>query len=276
MGRKPLSNEILDCTLKAFAGLENSKIVEEAEKRYNYLWQKHSSRMSGEKSGSREAMRFTFENSDLVYIPKERDWRPPSQCVWVESSIRIPGKASVADVYPLKKTFFTEVLRISEPTVEMYVDSLINEAKGEASVAKIKETMALICGLGIGKTDLSSLVEARILPVKSAAGISSFASAISKTGLVDFVIMENTIHWNAFKNKTEVLDFSLEEVRDTRPLLLAMGLQDRFSSKQVKEVTDVSGGSRDHGMTRNLRTKSQAIVRYVILHQIYDGTMISQ
>ena len=228
--------------------------------------------MNGENPESRKALRSTFEGSALVYVPKENRWRPPSQCVWVESSVKIPWKASVADAYPLKKTFFTSVLKISEPTVEMYIGSLIAEAKGRASATQIKETMALICGLGVGELDLSSLVEAKVLPVKLANGVSSFASASSKESFVDFVIVENTIHWDAFKSRIAVLDFSLEEIRDTRPLLLAMGLEARFSSKLVKEVTDVREGSQDHAMTRSLRVKSQAIVRYVMYHRTSIGT----
>ena len=153
----------------------------------------------------------------------------------------------------------------------MYIDSLKAEAKGKASAEQIKETMTLICGLGIRGTDLSSLSEAKVLPVKLANGVSSFASASSKDELLDFAIVENTIHRDAFKGKIVALDFSLEEIRDTRPLLLAMGLEERFSSKLVKEVTDVRGGSQDYDMTRNLRIKSQAIVRYVIRRRIWTG-----
>ena len=213
---------------------------------------------------SRKTLLSAFESSGLVYIPKENAWCPPSRCVWVESSVKIPGKASIADAYSSKKAFFTTVLKVSEPTVEMYVDSLVAEAKGKVSVARIKETMTLICGLGIGEVDLSNLIEANVLPVKLVNGKDIFASASSKHGIVDFAIMENTIHWDAFKGKIAVLDFSLEEIRDTRPLLLAMGLGERFSSKLVKEVTDVRGGTQHHEMTRTLRVKSQAITRYVI------------
>lgn len=250
---------------KAFAGLEDDAIVKEVEKRYDYLWQKYSHPINGENAESRGALRFTFEGSALVYIPKEKAWRRPSQCVWVDSSVKIPGKASIADIYPLWKTFFTAVLRTSEPTVEMYVDSLKAEAKGKASVPQIKETMALICRLGIGETDLSTLVEEKVLPLKLANGASSFAAASCKEESVDFVVVENAIHWKAFKGKIAVLDFSLEEIRDTRPLLLALGLETRFSSKLVREITDVGGDcSQNHEMTRNFRNKSQAIARYVI------------
>ena len=225
--------------------------------------------MKEENVETREVLRSTFEDSALVYIPKDNAWFPPSKCVWVEPNVEIPGKASIAGAYRLKKTFFTEVLKVSEPTVEMYIESLKAEAKGNASAAKIKETMVLICGLGLKEADLSSLVEARVLPVKLANGGGSLASASSKNEPVDFAILENKAHRDAFKGKIAALDFSLEEIRDTRPLLLAMGLKPRFSLGLVKEVTDVSGGSQDHEMTRNLRIKSQAIVRYAIRHPTF-------
>ena len=218
---------------------------------------------------SRKALWSAFEESALVYIPKEKAWYPPSQCVWVESSVKFPGKASIADTYPLWEKFFTTVLKISKPTIEMYVNSLVAKAKGKASAKQIKETMALICSLGVGGSDFSSLIEAKVLPVKLANGVRSFASVSSEDDVVDFAIVDNTIHWVAFEGKIVALDFSLEEIRDTRPLLLAMGLEERFSSKLVKEVTDVTGGFQHHEMTRILRIKSQAIVRYAIRHKTF-------
>ena len=256
-----------------FAGLKIDKCIEEAEKRYDYLWQKHLSPVGNGDPENWKALQLTFESSALMYIPKENGWRPPSQCVWVKSNVEIPGKASIADAYPLFGTFFTTVLNISKPTVEMYVDSMKAEAKGDVSAARIKETMRLICTLGVGEEDFSSLVEVKILPVKFANGVSGFASASSKDKCVDFAIVENTIHWDAFKGKIVVLDFSLEEIRDTRPLLLALGLEERFSSNLVNEVTDVRGGSQDHEITRNLRSKSQAIVRYAIRHRTLIGIL---
>ena len=268
MGRCPLSTKTSVCKPKAFAGFENDKLVEEAEKRYHYLWQKHPFPGIDENPESRKALQFTFEGSALVYISAENAWYPPSQCVWVKPNVKIPGKASIADAYPRLGTFFTKVLHIPKPTVEMYVESMIAEAKGDVSAARIKQTMRLICTLGLGENDLSSLVEASVLPIKFANGGGGFASASSKDNCVDFAIVNNTIHWDAFEGKIVILDFSLEEIRDTRPLLVAMGLEERFSSKLVNEVTEVQGGFHNHEMTSNLRIKSQAIVRYAILHRI--------
>ena len=93
--------------------------MEEAERRYDYLWQQYSHPINGGNPESPGALRSTFEDSALVYIAKTKAWWPPSQCVWVDSSVRIAEKASIADTYPLRKAFFTTILKISEPTVEM-------------------------------------------------------------------------------------------------------------------------------------------------------------
>ena len=268
MGRYPFSTETSVCKPKAFAELENDRFVGEAKKRYYYLWRKYSLPEANENLESWKALQFTFESSALVYIPEENTWYPPSQCVWVKPNIRIPGKASIADAYPRLETFFTTVLNIPKPTVEMYVESMIAEAKGNVSAARIKETMRLICALGIREIDFSSLIEAKVLPIKFANGAGGFVSASSRDKCADFAIVDNKIHWDAFEGKIVVLDFSLEEIRDTRPLLLAMGLEERFSSRLVNEITDVKGGFHDREMSKNLRIKSQAIVRYAICNQI--------
>ena len=177
--------------------------------------------------------------------------------------MKIPGKFPIAAAYPTKKLFFTEILNVPEPTVQMYIESLKAEADGNARSSYLKEIMALICGLGIERADLSSLAEVKFLPVRLMDGKSTLASASTGGGSADFTIMDNTAHRDAFAGKITTLDFSFEEIRDTRPLLSAMGLDGRFSSKLVKEVTDVSGGSPDHQRTKSLRNKSQAIVRCV-------------
>ena len=246
---------------QAFNGLGTNKIREEAEKRYEKLMYQ-TSKFSGDEMASRQdSMRSNFESSALVYSQKENVWRSPSQCVWAESSVTIPGKSSISDVYPSRKTFFTTVLRVSEPTVEMYIESLKAAAGGKASATQIKGTMALICGLGIEEYDLKDLVDARILPIKIPSGATVWFSAVPKPAQLDFAIIENILHGSTFKGKINILDFTLEEIRDTRPLLMAMGLEKRFSSKLVEEVTEVTGGLRDSQMTSMLHLKCQAIVR---------------
>ena len=87
--------------------------------------------------------------------------------------------------------------------------------------------MRLIYSRGVGEQKFLTLVEAKILPIKLINGVGSFTSASSKTEYADVAIVENVIHRDAFAGKIVALKLSLEEIRDTKPLLLAMVLKDR-------------------------------------------------
>lgn len=254
------TNRVSNIKDKAFAGFGADRIIEEAEKRYNYLWN-HLSMLVGQGEDVWTPLRSTFEQSALVYVPKDNAWFPPSQCVWVASSIKIPSKASIAGTFSTEKTFFTTALKVSEPTVEMYIESLKAEAAGTPSASRVKATMALISGLDIGESDFSSLLEVPFLPVKLPRGSIIFTSTSPRELSKDFAIVDNVNHSNAFERRIAILDFTLEEIRDTRPLLLALRLEKRFTSNLVKEVTEVKDGSQDYEMTNKLRMKSQYITR---------------
>lgn len=264
-GRKTFFSKIEPQISRPLTETESAVVVEELEMRYQYLSQTFSSVTSSERATHQKTLCSSFETSALVYAPKQDAWFPPSKCIWVESGVQIPGKASIADAYPRQETFFTDILKISKPTVDMYVASLVAGQNGKMSLKQIKETMALICKLGIGSSDLSNLAHAKILPVRLTNGkceLTVASASFWEKGL-DFAILENTDHRTAFNDQLIALDFSLEEIRDTRQLLLAMGLEGSFSSKIVRESTDVTGGFQDHAMTRDLQLKSQAIVRCV-------------
>ena len=247
---------------EAFTGLGIDQISKEAESRYEYLWRKYCFPEKIYRQESQDSLWSNFEDAELVYVPNQNTWCPPSQCIWAESGVKIPEKFSIADAYPSNETFFTTILVISKPTVDMFVDSLIAESKGNGSKDKIKEIMVLICGLGVGDSDLSKLIETPVLPIRLASGKISFRSASSGRKFLDYVVLETTIHCDAFKGLIDFLDFTIEEIRDIKPLLIAMGLNKLFSSRLVREVTDVNGGCADLEMSKTLRAKSQAVTRY--------------
>ena len=145
----------------------------------------------------------------------------------------------------------------------MHIASLKAQAKIEPKAAKIKETMILISLLGIGASDVLELLETKIFPVRLPNGQSCFATASSKSSSLEFAIIDNLVHQNAFQGKLPFLEFSLEDIRDTRPFLFACGLENRLTSSLADEVTDVQGGLPNVEMTRMLRSKAPALVRYV-------------
>ena len=97
--------------------------------------------------------------------------------------------------------------------------------------------------MSVKEGDFSSLIEAKVLLIKLINRINGFILASFKNKCVNFTIIKNKIYRDTFKGKIVILNFSLEEIRDIRLLLLAIGLKERFSSKLVKEVIDVRGDS---------------------------------
>ena len=210
----------------------------------------------------RELLRSTFEKSALVYVPHLKAWYRPSDCVWANPHVEIPEKASIAAAYDSKKTFFTKDLMVPEPSAVMYIKSLKSQAKNHPTASKIKETIKLITYLGVTATDVSELLEISIFPVTLPNGQSSFSTPSYVSGYPEFAVIDKVDHWNAFRGKVAHLDFSREEIRDTRPFLIACGLQNQFTSQLVEHVTDVECGILDDDMTKILRLKALALVRY--------------
>ena len=148
-----------------------------------------------------------------------------------------------------------------EPTVEMYIGSLVAEARKNAPAARLKGIMTLISSLGVEAKDVVCLSGAKVFPTKLANGQTCLSSANVGFGEHGFVIMDTTAHSKAFSGKIAALDFSIEDISDTRAFLLANGLDTRFSSKLVENVTTVAGGVPEYEITQSLRGKAQAIIR---------------
>ena len=121
--------------------------------------------------------------------------------------------------------------------------------------------MVLISNLGVEASDVVSLGGAKVFPSKLANGQTCLLSAHSGSEDSGFVIMDTIAHSEAFLGKIAVLDFSIEDISDTQAFLLANGLEARFSSKLVENITAVEGGVLDHELTQSLRPKAQEIIR---------------
>ena len=196
-----------------------------------------------------------------MYVPHLDAWFPTSACIWAMTHVDIPEKASIAADFRLLKSFFTKALRVPEPTSEMHIASLISQAEKQPIASKIKDTMKLISSLGVTAKDVTKLLETKIFPVRLPGTESCFAAATSGTASIEFAIIDKLRHRTAFEGKIEFLDFSLEEIRDSRAFLDACSLNRQFTSVLVQEVTDVQGGSLNKEMTQVFRLKATAIVR---------------
>ena len=67
------------------------------------------------------------------------------------------------------------------------------------------------------------------------------------------------------ETRIPLLDFSLEEVHTLRPFLVALGLENRYISRAIKESSRVKDSVLDDELTRQMRGKAYALFRYILL-----------
>ena len=88
--------------------------------------------------------------------------------------------------------------------------------------------------------------ESRVFPVKYADGQVALRTTKIKFGIVDRRHLGDS-----FAGKANLLDFSLEEVRLLKPFFAWTGLENRYLSKIVKEISQAEGGEPTLITSRN-------------------------
>ncbi|KAF7906551.1 hypothetical protein EAF00_000830 [Botryotinia globosa] len=205
-----------------------------------------------------ELRRFHFEFRNLLYNPPSRSWCAPSSCIWAPEEVQLPGKFSMATQYKKQRTFVQNVLEIKKPDLEMHILALQKRAlenpDKEGILREIKNIRALN---PTGNVLREKLSKCKCFPIYRP---SQEVKWLDSTG--NFAIVDRKEHGDAFKNKINMLDFSLEEVHSINQFLIELGLEGQFTSRAVKVDTKIADGMLNDGPTKDLRRKAYAICRY--------------
>jgi len=106
---------------------------------------------------------------------------------------------------------------------------------------------------------LNELSKVEFLPIRQPSGTVIWLSPSSRTS---FAIIDRLEHENIFRSKLCSLNFSMEEIHPLKAFLLALDLEDRYTSHAAKETTEAKGGIHDSALSENLSLKAYAIARY--------------
>ena len=202
----------------------------------------------------------TFETERLIYAPSESAWFAPSQCLW-NSPVPIQGKAIIGNAYPDGlKPFLVERLKIAPAVLSTIVEGLCSLARGNPSLAKVKEMLWAINNMDPRKGDLESMVECSILPVR---GDRSGSESVTFRNCHDnFVVTDRVKLGEVFRGHIGFLDFSLEEVRQLNPFLQALNLDKKFLSLVCKTRTACTEERvLDARLTTKFRDRAYALLR---------------
>lgn len=190
-------------------------------------------------------------------------WHGISDCLW-SSATDIKGETTLNKSYPDLEPFFVEFLGVKRMTLDMVYDKLKDQgASDESTASEVKHDLMVFNSLLLlskQKPDPAPILAGRLFPVKSLDGNVGLCRGES-----DFAIADRKSLGATFAGKAKLLDFSFDEVLRLQPTLEWLGLENRYLSVAVQEVSGIIADSERpvSSPQRDIKTKAHALCRYV-------------
>ncbi len=208
--------------------------------------------------------RDSFEKLSLVYVGQlgsSAAWFSPSACLW-SSPTRLAGKAIIDGLYPDLKLLFTKVLGVSRITLDVVYESLLKAASVNTSANQMKRLLLTLNSLlptASNPPRPDRLLQSCSFPVR--APWKDGVTLVSCEA--EFFIIDRDDMFAIFGNRVRCLDFSLHEVCLMKPFIEWAGLESKYLSRCIEEVSRVHGDVqwpiRDR--KRDIRRKAYGLLR---------------
>ncbi|OHF03687.1 hypothetical protein CORC01_01006 [Colletotrichum orchidophilum] len=208
--------------------------------------------------------RAKFRTMPLIFVPNGEmsGWCTTAECLW-SSGAKIHGRTTLSSIYEDLEDFFVEKLGVQRLTLTMACDELLKKGHGGPSdtVAKVKETISAINTLLQSTTsypDPGPLLKSAIFPIEYPTG-----KVLLETASTQFVIRDRKPLAEMFASKVKFLDFTLDEVHELGNYFSWLGLDSRYISSSVKEISTVAGDSqlRLRHPDRDIKRRASGIYR---------------
>ncbi|KAF4775175.1 hypothetical protein HER10_EVM0007465 [Colletotrichum scovillei] len=208
--------------------------------------------------------RTLFRTTPLIFVPNGETfrWCTTAECLW-SSGAKIQGRTTLSSIYEDLEDFFVETLGVQRLTLAMACDELLKKGTEQtaATIAEVKETIWAVNTLLQTATvypDPEHLLESAIFPVEYPSG-----QVCLETSRTHFVIRDRKPLAEIFASKVKFLDFSLDEVHRLNNFFSWLGLESRYLSSSVKEISTVASDSqiRVQRPDRDIRRRAGGISR---------------
>jgi hypothetical protein len=169
------------------------------------------------------------------------------------------------DQYSDLNAFFVNNLGVRKMTAKMVYDKLKAPDGPELSVNEAKETLmafnSFLTTKG-GEFDPGPILENKVFPVRFPNGEIKL-----QKGTQGFALLDRKLLGDDFAGRAKFLHFGMDEIRTLQPFIKWAGLESRYLSKAVKEISSADGDSTRpiSSLNRNIRQKAHALLRYVVL-----------
>lgn len=206
-----------------------------------------------------------IKSSELVYHVNDNEadpkyWYSPRDCLWSVTT-EIKGMRNISNLYEDLFVFFVDFLGVPTLTLEMVVDKLIEQG---TSVEEIKETIWQVNAFLQSDQDhpnSSQVLNGNVFPIRNPNNGDLVELRSSKT---DFVIADREPLLKLFSDRAKRLDFNVNEIHRLEPFLRWTGLENRYLSRSVKEITALGNDdSSKHLMSsdRDIALKAHGLLR---------------
>ena len=209
--------------------------------------------------------RESFETEALIYFDNNGtpEWHKPSECVWSDTT-HIHGKFAINAQYSDFKGLFVEELQVPPLDLMMVFNQLLEARLLNLPVSEVKELLKTLNSFLRSEPSPPSpsrILNARVFPVRE----PSSGNVTLCTSNTQFTLLDRAGPPSRFIEMVRVLDFTLHEFNQLKPLLAWLRLESRYLSRCVKETSRLGDGahapiSQPH---RDLRRKAYALLRYV-------------
>ena len=171
------------------------------------------------------------------------------------------GMPALRELYGDLETFFLDRLGVQKVTAKLVYDKLKAPDCPNLSVTEIKETIMqfnAFLGKYEGGLDPFPVVNNEILPVRFPSGEVRLRNAAQ-----GFALLDRQRLGDDFASQAKFLDFSMDEIRTLRPFISWAGLEERYLSRAVKEISSANDDSTQpiSSPGRDIKQKAHALLR---------------
>ncbi|KAI0112046.1 hypothetical protein GGR51DRAFT_53809 [Nemania sp. FL0031] len=213
-----------------------------------------------------------FVSEPLIYADTNGSsrWHTISQCIW-SSALQIRGLVSLNEVYSDLEEFFVDFLGVATLTLDMTYDELILKGKSDPAppIQDVKATIfefnsLLQTCLDSETPDPERLFGSKILPIRYPKADGQHNVKLVD-GSTEFAIVDRELFHRAFASQVKLLDFTLEETRVLGPFINWLGLNGRYLSVVVKEISTVEYNSHSsrplQNPERQIKNRAHGLLR---------------
>ena len=169
----------------------------------------------------------------------------------------IENKTAIALHYQSLQKFFVDRLHVDKPDIPMLVKEVLAVAEQEIPrIQAIKDLFKELNSFRPRAPALDQLKEAPVIPVKGTDGLIRLLKVTHA-----FAIVDRVHYMELFANRIPVMDYSREETHKLESFISALGLEGRYISRLVQELSMVNGASNDVVLSNRIKRRAYSIFR---------------